>query len=68
MALFWANILVELATATRAVPISANTASHIDASPIAPRAMKISLMRNTRLMFCQTVFRTCFAILVHADY
>jgi len=59
---FLPNTLVELATANKAVPISANTASHMDANPTAPSMMKIPLMTNAKHMFCQTIFRVCFAI------
>jgi hypothetical protein len=61
MTFFLPNILVEFAMAIKAVPMSANTASHMVASPMAPSAMKILLIRNAKLMFCQTIFRVCFA-------
>lgn len=56
------NTLVEFATATKAVPMSSNTASHMDAIPMVPRKMNIPLITNTRDMFCQTILRVCFAM------
>ena len=50
-------IRVELATAINAVPISANTASHMVAIPMAPNSIKMPLTVNARTIFCQTIRR-----------
>ena len=55
-------IRVEFATAARAVPISANTASHMVAIPYAPNSMKMPLTVNASMIFCHTIRRVCLAI------
>ncbi len=45
-----------------ATPISANTASHIVATPKEPRSMKTPFISITKIIFCHTIFLVFFAI------
>jgi hypothetical protein len=43
--------------ANKAIPTSANTASHIVAKPPAPKIKTISLTPNASTIFCHTILR-----------
>ncbi len=58
------RILIALKTAMRATPTSANTASHIVASPRIPSPIKDSLTARAKIMFCQTILCVLLAILM----
>ena len=47
--------LTALSIATKATPISANTASHMEATPHVPRKIKIILIPSAKDIFCQTI-------------
>ncbi len=57
-------ILMALKTAISATPISPKTASHIVAMPATPMMMKNNFTPSANIMFCHTMVRVLFAILI----
>ena len=49
------NTRVEFRMAARVTPISAKTASHMDAMPMVPRATNTIFIESAMTMFCQTM-------------